>query len=62
MSDVICTKRKCLENKNGICQARTTYYDGLYQTYITAKTLKDNHGWLSRVGRALKNATKEVLK
>lgn len=62
MSEIICTKRKCLENKNGICQARTIYYDGLCQTYTTAKMLKDNHVRLSRVGGALKNATKEVLK
>ena len=33
MTDVLCCKKKCLNNKNGICTAKTIEYDGLCQTY-----------------------------
>lgn len=34
-TEVKCIKRKCLNNKNGVCTAQLIEYDGLCQTYIT---------------------------
>ena len=34
-TEVKCNKRKCLNNKNGVCTAQLIEYDGLCQTYIT---------------------------
>nr|DAN29693.1 MAG TPA: hypothetical protein [Caudoviricetes sp.] len=45
MTDVVCCKKKCLNNKNGICTAKTIEYDGLCQTYITCGgASKGNYG------------------
>ena len=37
---VKCIKRKCLNNKNGVCTAQLIEYDGLCQTYITTTHTK----------------------
>ena len=63
MTDVVCYKNKCLNNKNGICTAKTIEYDGLCQTYITyGGASKCNHGLGVRSHGKLKRKGGEVLK
>lgn len=63
MTDVVCCKKKCLNNKNGICTAKTIEYDGLCQTYITCGgASKGNYGLCVRSHGKLKRKGGEVLK
>lgn len=35
MTEIKCSKCKCLNNRKGVCTAQQIEYDGLCQTYIT---------------------------
>ncbi len=49
ISNIICTKKKCLNNDKGQCTATQIIYDGLCQSYVTAKS-----GMRSKAGRLIK--------
>lgn len=63
MTDVMRCKKKCLNNKNGICTAKVIEYDGLCQTYITCGgASKGSYGLCVRSHGKLKRKGGEVLK
>lgn len=63
MTQVLCVKRKCLNNKNGICTANTIEYDGLCQTYIThGKAHRNECGLCVRKNGRLHRKGGETLK
>ena len=63
MTEVRCCKSKCLNNKKGVCTAKTIEYDGLCQTYITCGgASKGNYGLCVRSHGKLKMKGGEVLK
>ena len=63
MTDILCCKSKCLNNKKGKCTANVIEYDGLCQTYITAKHSCKPHCGICRKDKGrLKRKGGEVLK
>ena len=63
MTEIMCCKSKCLNNKKGICTASMIEYDGLCQTYIThGNARKSVCGLCVRSNGKLKRKGGEVLK
>ena len=63
MTEIMCCKSKCLNNKKGICTASVIEYDGLCQTYITqGNARKSVCGLCVRTNGKLKRKGGEVLK
>ena len=63
MTDIMCCKRKCLNNKKGKCTANVIEYDGLCQTYITqGNASKSACGLCVRSNGKLKRKGGEVLR
>ena len=63
MTSVVCSKRKCLNNKNNKCTAEMIEYDGLCQSYITySHARKPKGGLCVRQHGKLKHKSNEVLK
>lgn len=62
-TEVKCIKRKCLNNKNGVCNAQQIEYDGLCQTYITHdQAHKSNCGLCTRSHGRFKRNSRDVLR
>ena len=63
MTDILCCKSKCLNNKKGKCTASVIEYDGLCQTYITqGSASKSAYGLCVRSNGKLKRKGGEVLR
>ena len=63
MTDILCCKSKCLNNKKGKCTASVIEYDGLCQTYITqGNASKSACGLCVRSNGKLKRKGGEVLR
>jgi hypothetical protein len=63
MTSVVCSKHKCLNNKNNECTAEVIEYDGLCQSYITYGHAKKHVGGMCiREHGKLKHKSNEVLK
>lgn len=63
MTEVVCNKRKCLNNRDGECVADVIEYDGLCQSYITAVHSSKVHCGICRRDKGkLKRKGGEVLK
>lgn len=64
MTQVHCDRKHCLNNdKYGICTADVIEYNGLCQTYITAKRSSKTHCGICRKDKGkLKRKGGEVLK
>nr|DAO38031.1 MAG TPA: hypothetical protein [Caudoviricetes sp.] len=62
-TEVKCIKRKCLNNKNGVCTAQLIEYEGLCQTYITHDHAhKSNCGLCTRSHGRFKRNGRDVLR
>ena len=63
MTAIVCWKSKCLNNRNGECSADVIEYDGLCQSYITAKHSCKAHCGICRKDKGkLKRKGGEILK
>lgn len=63
MTDILCCKSKCLNNKKGKCTANVIEYDGLCQTYIAQwNASKSACGLCVQSNGKLKRKGGEVLK
>ena len=63
MTEIMCCKSKCLNNKNGQCTASEVYYDGLCQTYCTSKhAAKQVAGICARSHGRMKAKDNNILK
>lgn len=63
LCEIICTKKRCLNNCKGKCKAAQIYYDGLCQTYATARNgMQNKAGRLVKRGGRYKEPPKNVLK
>ena len=63
MTEILCCKSKCLNNKKGKCTANVIEYDGLCQTYITqGNARKSVCGLCVRSNGKLKRKGGEVLR
>ena len=63
MTQVMCSKYKCLNNRKGYCSAVAIEYDGLCQTYFTSKDSSKASVGICRRGKGkLVSTHREILK
>ena len=57
MTDVYCTKKRCLNNVKGWCKAKGIHIDGMCRSYVPADTLiKGKHARVEKRQGRYRNA------